>query len=503
MTYPVRTEIQLPSRRAFLPAALNFVRDVALACGLHPEEKEFLTLAAEEVCSNSIEHAYDPREEGSFRLILEISSGKITLSLHDQGLPFDHTLAPKYEPPSGADPGKINTRGLGLYLIEKLVDSVEWINHGMAGKELRLVKKRSAQNVTEQLPARDLAPFPEDAPQAPEQTYTVRRMRPEDAIHAARCIYRTYGYSYENETTYFPEELIKQNQSGELLSWVGVDQEGDIVGYIELAHPAGSPTADLSQAVVIPAHRGRNVLNLLGLALYAEAVKMGLVGIYTRLTTVHPFSQKAIGDYAKPCGIALGYVPRVRLYKGLEAHEFDERKSLILHYCFLKKPHKTIVHAPPHHREMMERIYRLLGLNVEFVESLAGAGLSGGMVKVLYHRGNGTGTITVEKAGSDSTTEIRRALYDLRDIARAEAIYLLLPLAQAGTPGLCEEAEALGFFFSGVEPCFAPDGDYLRLQCLHTTINFDHIQLYQPFSRELLSYILEEKKRVGAQMKPE
>ncbi len=225
---------------------------------------------------------------------------------------------------------------------------------------------------------------------------------------------------------------------------------------------------------------------------------MGLAGIYTRLTTVHPFSQKAIGDYAKPCAITLGYVPRVRRYKGLESHEFDERKSLILHYCFLKAPHKTIVHAPPHHREMMERIYRLLGLNVELMETDAGADLSGGMVKVLYNRINGTGTITVEKAGSDSKTEIRRALYDLRDIALVEAIYLLLPLAQAGTPRLCEEAEALGFFFSGVEPCFAPDGDYLRLQYLNTTINFDHIQLYRPFSRELLSYILQEKKRVGA-----
>jgi len=498
MTHPVRAEIQLPSRLAFLPAALNFVRDAALACGLQPEESEFLTLAVEEACSNSIEHAYDPREEGSFRLILEISSGKMILSLRDQGLPFDHTLAPTYEPPSKADPDKISTRGLGLYLIEKQFDSMEWINHGMAGKELRLVKNRIGREAIEPMPGQDPAPFPEDASRAPEQTYTVRRMRPEDAIHAARCIYRTYGYSYENETTYFPEELIKQNQRGELLSWVGVDQEGDIVGYIELTHPAGSPTADLSQAVVIPSHRGRSVLNLLGLALYAEAVKMGLVGIYTRLTTVHPFSQKAIGDYAKPCGITLGYVPRVRRYKGLESHEFDERKSLILHYCFLKEPLKTIVHAPPRHREIMEKIYRLLKLNVEFMEAVAGTDLSGGMVKVSYNRRNGTGTITVEKAGSDSTAEIRRALYDLRDIARAEAIYLLLPLAQAGTPALCEEAEALGFFFSGVEPCFAPDGDHLRLQYLNTTINFDHLQLYQPFSRELLSYILQEKKRVGA-----
>ena len=160
MTHPVRTEIQLPSRRAFLPAVLNFVREVVLACGLQPEESEFLTLAAEEACSNSIEHAYDAQEGGSFRLVLEFSPGRIMLSLHDQGLPFDYSLAPKYEPPAEADPGKINTRGLGLYLIDKLVDSVEWINHGMAGKELRLIKKRIRQEATEPMPGRDLTPYP-------------------------------------------------------------------------------------------------------------------------------------------------------------------------------------------------------------------------------------------------------------------------------------------------------------------------------------------------------
>ena len=165
MTHPVRTEIQLPSRRAFLPAVLNFVREVVLACGLQPEESEFLTLAAEEACSNSIEHAYDAQEEGSFRLVLEISPSRIILSLHDQGLPFDYTIAPKYEPPAQADPGKISTRGLGLYLIEKLVDSVSgspW--HGW--QRTATDQKRSVRDVTNRLPAGTLPLF-QNAPHAP------------------------------------------------------------------------------------------------------------------------------------------------------------------------------------------------------------------------------------------------------------------------------------------------------------------------------------------------
>lgn len=491
-----RAEIQLPAKRSYLTAALNFVRDVALAGGLQGQEYEFVALAAEEACTNAIDHAYDPREEGHFRLSLDIGPAAIILSLFDQGLPFDDSLTPAYEPPSAENPGASGTRGLGLRLIENAVDSVEWINHGMGGKELRLTKRRAGLHPDAPLTVEVLSPLPDNTPPAEEQTYTVRRMLPEDAIHAARCIYRTYGYSYENEVTYFPEELIRQNQSGELLSWVGLDRQGDVVGYIELKISPGGKTADLSQAVVIPAHRGRSVLNLLGLALYAEAMKLGLVGIHTRLTTVHPFSQKAIGDYAKPCGIALAYVPRARLYRGLEAHEYDERKSLILHYCYLNPPAVTRVHAPVRHREMIERIYRLLDVPVEFVNP-ADLSPADGKVRVLFNRPMATGTITVEKAGHDAIAEIRRAFDDLRDIAQAEAVYLLLPLAQPGTPGLCDAAESMGFFFSGVEPSLAPDGDYLRLQCLHSLINADHIQLHKAFSREMLAYILAEQKRVS------
>jgi len=498
MVNPIRAEIQLPSKSVYLPVVLNFVREVSLAAGLQANENDFLVLAAEEACSNSIEHAYDPKEEGFFRLTLEISLQSIALSLYDQGLPFDYSLAPKYEPPAEDDLGKAGTRGLGLFLIEKLVDSVEWINHGMTGKELRLIKKRSGKDVAEQLPQEDLAPFSENTPLAAEQTYTVRRMRPEDAIEVSRCIYRTYGYSYEDEITYFPEQLIKLNQSGELLSWVGVDQDNNIVGYITMKRPAGSRTAELSQAVVIPAHRGRSVLGLFGPTVFAKILEMQLVGVYSRLTTVHTFSQKVSDSYAQPCAITLAYVPRVRLYKGLESHVFDERKSLVLYYCYLNPPKNTFVHAPPRHREIIERIYQMLGVNFELVLTKSGD-LPDGKVTVSYNKGAGTGTITVETVGHNSILEIRRALYDLRDITLAEAIYLLLPLAQAGTPELCDAAEALGFFFSGVEPYFAADGDYLRLQYLNVAINYDHILLYKPFSHDLLAYVLKEKERVAIQ----
>jgi hypothetical protein len=74
---------------------------------------------------------------------------------------------------------------------------------------------------------------------------------------------------------------------------------------------------------------------------------------------------------------------------------------------------------------------------------------------------------------------------------------LSLPLAQGGASYLCEAAEADGFFFSGVQPHFAPDGDFLRLQYLNIDLDPAHIHLYSTFAKKLLDYILKEREGVG------
>jgi hypothetical protein len=103
----------------------------------------------------------------------------------------------------------------------------------------------------------------------------------------------------------------------------------------------------------------------------------------------------------------------------------------------------------------------------------------------------------VDRIGSDTLPEIYQARRDLCDLAGAQVVGLCLPLAQGGTPYLCEAAEAEGFFFSGVLPHFAPDGDFLRLQYLNTELNPERIHLYSPFAKEFLTYILQERERVA------
>jgi hypothetical protein len=118
------------------------------------------------------------------------------------------------------------------------------------------------------------------------------------------------------------------------------------------------------------------------------------------------------------------------------------------------------------------------------------------VVSMLH--GWGAGVIRVRRVGADTAAEVRRARQDLCESAAAEVVFLELPLAQAGTPALCEAAEDDGFFFSALGPRFAADGDALRMQYLNCDVDVTSLQVFSPFGRELLDYVAAERARVSA-----
>jgi hypothetical protein len=239
-------------------------------------------------------------------------------------------------------------------------------------------------------------------------------------------------------------------------------------------------------------------------------------------------------------------------FKGITSEPLPQRESLLLYFKYLGPPPAAVAYAPPHHRPILERIYQNLEAPAEF-RTAAGNGLpaapgaigppdppilggvyspvapnpamappspsnletsaepsevsspelgglggaAAGDVAVSLLHGWGAGVIRVRRVGADTAAEVRRARQDLCDTAGAEVVYLELPLAQSGTPAVCAAAEADGFFFSGLGPRFAPDGDALRLQFLNTDLDLSRQQIASPFGRELLDYVAAERARVG------
>jgi hypothetical protein len=126
-----------------------------------------------------------------------------------------------------------------------------------------------------------------------------------------------------------------------------------------------------------------------------------------------------------------------------------------------------------------------------------GSATGAGRLAVSLDRQWGFGEVFVEAIGADTVAEIRRARADLCAVAETEIVYLYLPLAQAGTPELCAQAEAEGFFFSGIGPRFAKDGDALCLQYVGGELDTGLLQIASPLGRELLDYVTAERERVS------
>lgn len=83
-----------------------------------------LVLVVDEVCSNTIEHSYQKRDNQTIMIDMILKENEIEIDIMDNGIPFEKE---KYSSPSifqlvkSASPG-----GLGLMLVYKIADLVEY-----------------------------------------------------------------------------------------------------------------------------------------------------------------------------------------------------------------------------------------------------------------------------------------------------------------------------------------------------------------------------------------
>ena len=496
MAAPFHGELTLPNQAEALPIARTYLTHLAALAALPEAESAAVVDAALEACANVVDHAYEPGEDGIFTVIGDVDATGLTVAVRDQGLPID---AERVGAPDQS-PARVSASG-GLGLIRRSVDQAEWIRRGREGKELRLVKRLPSESVHGQLSAGDEpVDDEEEVPLAPEQEYTVRRFEPADAIGVSRCIYRVYGNTYMHEACYYPDRLVALNETGELASIVALDAAGEVAGHYALERPGLTKVAERGMAVVSPAHRGRDLMGRMRTAIEDEARELGLTGVYSVAVTKHTFSQRVNEAFGSDvCGVILGGGPGEMVFKGLEEEgEKPQRVTWVQYFTYVHPPEEALVHAPARHRAILERIYSGLGLPVEWHDEMEAPTLGNGQVDVTYHRGLDTGTIKVLQVGDDTAAEIRRAADDLFGVTGAEVVHLWLPLADPAGPALLEAAEAEGFFFLGVGPSFLPDGDALCLQRLAFDLDFDYVEIANPFARELLDYIRADRDRVQA-----
>ncbi|MCU0489987.1 MAG: ATP-binding protein [Chloroflexaceae bacterium] len=79
-------------------------------------------LAAHEVCTNIVNHAYEEIEQGriDIKLVLHFQPAQLVIEFQDTGRPFDVTTVPE---PNLEEP---QVHGYGMFLIKNLMDSVTY-----------------------------------------------------------------------------------------------------------------------------------------------------------------------------------------------------------------------------------------------------------------------------------------------------------------------------------------------------------------------------------------
>jgi serine/threonine-protein kinase RsbW len=134
--YP--TALRMPSKLGFEKVAMSAVGSFAELMGFTAERIEDLKSAVAEACINAMEHGNRFAEEADVELQLFMDEEQLEVHIHDRGAGprARQTVAPDMAKKMA---GEETARGMGLFLIQHLVDEAGWVENDGDGGYMRLV----------------------------------------------------------------------------------------------------------------------------------------------------------------------------------------------------------------------------------------------------------------------------------------------------------------------------------------------------------------------------
>jgi serine/threonine-protein kinase RsbW len=117
------SKIKLPARIEYLEALIQFVSAYAREKGFTHERITQVELATEEALVNIFKYAY-PEDIGEVELTCKMDNDKFIIKIVDTGVPFDIESVP--EPDLAADISDRKIGGLGIFIIRKMVDELQY-----------------------------------------------------------------------------------------------------------------------------------------------------------------------------------------------------------------------------------------------------------------------------------------------------------------------------------------------------------------------------------------
>jgi serine/threonine-protein kinase RsbW len=130
-------ELRLPSKLGYEKVAMNTAASVAKLMGFADDRVEDLKTAVSEACINAMEHGNKMDASLSVGVVLSIIADTLEVKVSDTGVgPQSTTAAPDIDKKML---GEEDARGMGMFLIQALVDEAEWVSTPPAGSYARMV----------------------------------------------------------------------------------------------------------------------------------------------------------------------------------------------------------------------------------------------------------------------------------------------------------------------------------------------------------------------------
>lgn len=481
---PVR--LIIPNNLEYLLPVLAFLREFSSNIGFDKEEINKIELASEEAMTNVILHSLPRNEAASFELEIRALSIGVEISIHDMGRPFVEKVTGQYDPEKLAAEKEV--KGLGSFLMKKIMDVVEYHALGNKGKRLRMVKyfetthdgDKVAKNISWDLPE-------EPAQLLTDQHFIIRRFSPDDAPALAELAYDTYGYSYLYDNVYFPDRIIALNETNEIISVVAITQDGTLAGHAGLfCNPANPGIAELAMAMVKPEYRGYHLLDRISQTLYSVALELDIAGLFSQALTLHKRSQPSLLKAGLvPCGFLLSYFPTAD-FKGMD-HLSTDRITPVICFRMLKPYHAGTLFLPDKHRDITGKLLEQLSISWENGKA-SGTGKQESVYSMQINEVSSYARMFVYETGREIILHLKNYLYRLRN-ERLLIGELMLNLNVPLTASTYNEIEELGFIFTGILPG-SVKGNFMTMVYLNgINPNFDNIELIENFGQDLLAYI--------------
>lgn len=134
--------ISISNRIEEVPRVTALVEHEVSTAGFPQNDVYDILIAVDEILSNIVYYAYSANQTGRIDIILVINKEMVEIQFIDEGVEFDPLK--KEDPDTSVPADKREIGGLGIFLVKKLMNTVEYNRVGQKNN-LKITKRKTGE----------------------------------------------------------------------------------------------------------------------------------------------------------------------------------------------------------------------------------------------------------------------------------------------------------------------------------------------------------------------